>query len=181
VSARAALRAATAEDHERVDRLFSAFYLGRKDDYRRFLLAQAAAFLPVEAELDRGGAAAIVADWESRRRGDLLRADLQELGAEAPDPIAAPPLPDAAARLGALYVLEGSRLGGAVLKRSLSGSVPRRFLTAAQHPGSWRKLLENLDMFLYRSDYLEAAAGTARRVFQNFEAGGRLYLESECP
>ncbi len=57
MSARAALRARTAAEHERVDRLFSNFTLGEGGSYRRFLLAQAAAFLPIESALDRGGAA----------------------------------------------------------------------------------------------------------------------------
>lgn len=178
MSARSALRAGTAAEHDRVDRLFARFDLDREEDYRRFLLAQAAAFLPVEAALDAAGAAELVPDWTHRRRGNLLRADLSELGAGEPPPVAPPPLEDPAAQLGAIYVLEGSRLGGAVLKRGLAEAAPRRFLSTPQNPGSWRKLLETLDMFLYRSDRLEAALGAARGVFQSFEAGGQLYLES---
>ncbi|MDP8911973.1 MAG: hypothetical protein M3N39_00180 [Pseudomonadota bacterium] len=53
MSARAGLRAGTAAEHDRVDRLFSRFDLRREEDYRHFLLAQAAAFLPIG---DRSGA-----------------------------------------------------------------------------------------------------------------------------
>ena len=178
MSARAALREGTAVEHDRVDRLFSRLDLAHEEDYRRFLLAQAAAFLPVEDRLDAGGTAEIVPDWGSRRRADLLRADLLALGADQPLHIPPPPLESPAARLGAVYVLEGSRLGGAVLKRGLAETAPRSFLSAPQNHGSWRKLLEILDMFLYRSDRLEAAMTAAKEVFQNFEAGGQLYLES---
>ena len=178
MSARAALRAGTAAEHERVDRLFSRFNLESVEGYRRFLLAQAAAFLPIEAELDRGGAADSVTDWAQRRRGDLLRADLLALGAENSAPIPAPEFGDAAAHLGAIYVLEGSRLGGALLKRGVPAAAPRSFLSSPDHKGSWRKLLETLDMFLYRSDRLDSALNAAKGVFQNFEAGGQLYLES---
>lgn len=178
MSARAALRAGTAAEHERVDRLFSHFDLSREEDYRRFLLAQAAAFLPVEAALDGGGAVETLPDWPLRRRAEMLRSDLLALGADEPKPIPSPVLTVAAAQLGAIYVLEGSRLGGAVLKRGLSRAFPLSFLSAPQKQGSWRKLLESLDMFLYRSDQIDAALGAAKGVFQNFEAGGQLYLES---
>jgi heme oxygenase len=178
VSARAALRAGTAAEHDRVDRLFSHFNLAHEEGYRRFLLAQAAAFLPIENSLDAAGAAELVPDWGSRRRADLLRADLSALGADEPLPIPPPSLESRGAQLGAIYVLEGSRLGGALLKRGLAETAPRSFLSAPQNGGSWRKLLETLDMFLYRSDRLDAAITAAREVFQNFEAGGQLYLES---
>lgn len=178
MSARAALRAGTAAEHERVDRLFSRFDLGSIEGYRCFLLAQAAAFLPIEDELDRAGAVETVPDWPQRRRGALLRADLVALGAEDCAPLPSPAFRDAAAHLGAIYVLEGSRLGGALLKRGLPASAPRSFLSPPDHKGSWRKLLETLEMFLYRSDRLDSALDAAKRVFQNFEAGGQLYLES---
>jgi heme oxygenase len=172
------LRARTAEEHARVDRLFSCFELGRDDGYRRFLLAQAAAFLPIEEALDRGGAADLLPDWPERKRGDLLRADLEQLQAGEPEGIASPALDTPAAALGAIYVLEGSRLGGAFLKRGLPPEAPQAFLSAPQSSGAWRKLLESLDKLLYRSDQLEAAVGAAIGVFQTFEAGGQLYLES---
>jgi heme oxygenase (biliverdin-IX-beta and delta-forming) len=178
VSARSALRAGTAAEHDRVDRLFSRLDLRCEEDYRRFLLAQAAAFLPIEERLDDAGSIEFVPDWMARRRAHLLRADLAALGADEPVRIPSPPLESPAARLGAIYVLEGSRLGGAVLKRGLAETSPRSFLAAPQNQGSWRKLLESLDMFLYRSDLLEAATAAAKEVFQNFEAGGQLYLES---
>jgi heme oxygenase len=178
VSARAALRAGTAAEHDRVDRLFSHFNLAHGEDYRRFLLAQAAAFLPIEERLDTSGTAELVPDWGSRRRAHLLRADLSELGTDEPTPIPPPLLESPGAQLGAVYVLEGSRLGGALLKRRLAETAPSSFLSAPQNGGSWRKLLETLDMFLYQSDRLDAAMTAAKEVFQNFEAGGQLYLES---
>lgn len=178
MKARAALRAATAADHERVDALFSRYAFDTPDGYRRFLLAQAAAFLPVEQALDEAGAARSLPDWPQRRRGDALVRDLAALGETAPEQIDAPSFSDAASVLGGIYVLEGSRLGGAVLKRGLAAGTPREFLDADQTQGSWRKLLEVLDILLYRTDLVETAAGSARAVFQRFEAGGLRYLET---
>ena len=178
MKARAALRTGTAAEHERVDSLFSTLDLARTDDYRLFLTAQAAAFLPVEEALDAAGAEQFVADWQARRRSHLLRDDLQALAAHlpAPEPISA--LQGSAEILGAVYVLEGSRLGGAMLKRSVSPDMPQSFLSAPQPPGAWRKLLETLDHYLYEPAAIQAAVGAARRVFGCFEAGGRRFLES---
>jgi heme oxygenase len=179
MKARQALRAGTASEHERVDRLFSRFDLSRIEDYRLFLSAQAAAHLPVEAALDTAGAERIVEDWPTRRRAALLLADLEELGLPQPRPMEAPELKDDAAILGAIYVLEGSRLGGAMLKRSLPDIAPKRFLGATQAPGNWRKLLESLDHFLYETVALESALLAAKQVFERFEAGGLRTLESQ--
>lgn len=161
-----------------MDRLFSGFDLGSAKGYRLFLIAQAAAHVPVEAALETAGVEALMPDWPARRRSNLIEADLAELGFALPDPVEAPPLPDAAAMMGALYVLEGSRLGGAVLKRELPVQAPMRFLAAEQAPGAWRKLLAKLDESLYQPGLVEAASQTARLVFRRFEIAGCRYLES---
>ncbi|HEY6917186.1 MAG TPA: biliverdin-producing heme oxygenase [Allosphingosinicella sp.] len=189
MSPRQELRAATADEHERVDRLFSMFDLGTDEGYRAFLSAQAWAYLPVEKALDTAGAARLIDDWRERRRAHLLLADLEELGAGRMESSAQShrgvPVFSAregcerdAAILGALYVLEGSRLGGAVLKRRLPPGMPVRFLGTPQSPGAWRKLLEILDECLYEPERLAVAVGTARDVFMRFESGGRRVLEN---
>lgn len=178
MTARALLRAATAAEHDRVDRLFGALDLADPADYRRFLAAQAAAYLPVEAAIDAAGGARLLADWPARRRGALLRRDLAALAVPVPAPEPPPDLAGDAATLGAIYVLEGSRLGGALLRRGLPAGAPEAFLAAPQPPGGWRKLLELLDDCLYETARVESAVGAARRTFHCFEAGGLRILES---
>jgi heme oxygenase len=119
-----------------------------------------------------------LADWPARRRSHLLREDLAALGAPLPSPEAIEPIGGTAEILGALYVLEGSRLGGAMLKRSVPPGLPLAFLSAPQPPGAWRKLLETLDHYLYETANIHAAVGAAQRTFRYFEAGGRRFLES---
>jgi heme oxygenase len=173
VSARAALRVATRADHERVDALYSRFDLTRVADYRLFLAAQAAAHLPIEAALDDAGAGAVLPDWERRRRAELLRRDLAEIGAE---PLVAMPAPNFSglpALLGGLYVIEGSRLGGALLKRALQPGTPARFLGAPAEPGSWRQLIATIDGSIDAPDEIAAATSAAQAVFRLFEAAGR--------
>lgn len=178
MKARAALRAATAEQHKRVDRIFSEFDLASREDYRRFLLAQAEAFLPVEQALDEGGIADLVDDWRERRRGALLRADLGALGQPPPQPPATEKYADAPSLLAALYVLEGSRMGGALLIRHLAADLPQTFLNARHSSVRWRKLLDRLEESLYRNDLIESAVDSARAVFERFEAAGLRYREA---
>lgn len=166
--ARAALREATAAAHTRVDASFGGFDLGTICGYRRFLRAQAGAFLPVEAALDRAGASDIVPDWPSRRRGTLLEADLADLDA-CGEPQPEPDFASAEAIGGAIYVLEGSRHGAAMLVRGVPGELPTRFLRAPAQPGAWRQLLDRLDALL--PDGLARAEGIkgALMVFAMFD------------
>ena len=176
MNARLALREATAQAPGRVDRLFSGLRLNDPNDYRLFLLAQAAAHLPVEAALDEAGAERHLPDWPERRRAALLRADLAEIGVSEPSPLTAPSVNAAAEIYGAVYVLEGSRLGGAVLKKTLGPSSPRRFLAAPQPRGAWRDLGAQLDAALGDPALLDAAIDTARLVFDVFHEAGQQHL-----
>lgn len=176
MSARSALRTATADDHERVDAIFGSFPLGEAAGYRAFLQATATAYLPVEAALDEGGAETVLKDWSARRRGALLRADLAELGL-APDKLEAPRMTGAPPLLGAIYVLEGSRLGGAMLKRSVPAHLPRRFLDAPSGKGAWRALGDLLDDRLRKSQDLADAIVAAKQVFGLFAQAGHIVLE----
>lgn len=179
MKARTAIRAATSAEHERVDAIFSRYDLTIEEGYRRFLLAQAAAFFPVEQALDKAGASDLLDDWAGRRRTGLLKADLAVLNAAEPEPLTSPAFPDPASVMGGIYVLEGSRLGGAFLKRSVPAGLPQQFLAADQARGSWRILLEKLDKFLYSAELIDIAARAAKSVFRRFEAGGLLYLETD--
>ena len=66
-------------------------------------------------------------------------------------------------------MLEGSRLGGTVLKRRVPDGVPTAFL-AARNPGAWKELVETLDERLNSAERIAAAADAAVRVFNLFEA-----------
>lgn len=139
MSAALQLRTLTQPLHDRIDAAFGAFRVDEAAGYRRFLLAHALALPAVEAAL--AGMPGLPA-W--RPRGALLAADLADLGEAAP-----PTLPFAlgskAAAWGALYVSEGSRLGGAMLARAVAAGLPSRYLAAAHLPGEWRALRSAID------------------------------------
>jgi heme oxygenase len=179
-----ALRDGTAAAHDRVDQAFAGFDLTDRDSYAAFLRAHAEVLLPLEDMLP---GETIVSDWEGRKRGHLLKEDLAFLPKPVrPEPVEGhlsasedldgePPFDklrangDLSAIAGALYVLEGSRLGGRFLARQVPRGFPRAYLDADQDPQKWRNLLDRLDTILYRPDQLQSALAAAHRVFAAFE------------
>jgi heme oxygenase len=177
-----ALRAGTAEAHDRVDAAFAAFDLTDRDSYTAFLRAHADVVFPLEAALP---GERILPDWEDRKRGALLREDLtflrhpaesRDLMPQATQPIAQDPgfrRDDGEwnefAIAGALYVLEGSRLGGRFLVRQVPQGFPRAYLDADQATEKWRNLLDRLETILYQPAALQSALTAAHQVFATFE------------
>lgn len=179
-SPRFALRAATAEAHARLDGMFSTFDLASKSDYVAFLQAQAPAFLAVEAALDAAVAERVIQGWESRRRSAALLSDLAALATIAPSPCTLPIFSTDAAVLGAAYVLEGSRLGGAVLIRAVGPGFPTAFLTPG-NPADWRAFISLLDERLSSEASLADAVSAALVVFAMFEQCARSQSGAEQP
>ena len=174
-SPRFALREATAAEHERVDAAFADFDLADRRSYANFLAAQAAALLPVEAGIDRSDVARLLPDWPERRRGSLLCDDLNALEVSAL--VGAPVDFDSdEAVLGAVYVLEGSRMGGRMLARAVAPNLPCRFLEASDD-GRWRTLTALIDTALGSDEQRAVAIDAARAVFARFEQSARRQLE----
>lgn len=169
MSAHQRLRSETRAAHERVDARFASLDLKNLDDYRRFVGLHAAAFLPVERALTEAGAARLVPDWDAMRRTPELVADLEALGMAIPADTGGPTFPDEASMLGGIYVLEGSRLGGAVLRKTVDPAFPHRFLAHPQPPGRWRGLVALLERNLYESVQVDSAVKAALGVFAYFE------------
>jgi heme oxygenase len=175
--AHAALHAGTKTEHERLDALFGGFSLTSADGYRAFLTAHARALPAIEQALDAGGFADRLADWPGRRRADALAADLVTLGGAVPAPLPAPALDTPAKQWGAAYVIEGSRLGGAMLARGVAADLPKAYLGTPQNPGNWRIFLDYLDKALTVPQDIAVAGETARAVFALFEAAGQQQMD----
>lgn len=171
------LRNETRPEHVRTEASFAGFDLGSHTGYARFLIAQASAFLAVERSLERSGASRLIEDWADRRRGDLLLKDLAQLNVGAVR--LQPPLPfEAEAEvLGGVYVIEGSRLGGKILRNRIPHKAPQRFISADGEPGAWRNFLGSLDRRLPRQGDIRLAVDAARRVFSSFETAARETVE----
>lgn len=181
--ARAALREATAAAHGRLHRLppFRALAEGRLDraGYGALLGRLLGFHAAMERALEAGPSLAPYGiELAARRRAPLLRADLAWLGCPAPAAEAAlAPFASAAAAMGALYVVEGSTLGGRQLARALDGLLPpgeagRRFLLghgAAQAP-MWRECCAAIERCGAEPGGLAGMIGGALAAFAAFEA-----------
>lgn len=171
------LRVATRAAHDRVDAIFSTLDLADPADYRCFLSAQAAAFLPLERALDVAGADALFPDWSTRRRADALRADLEALGIAAPRDLPSIDFATPGEVAGGAYVLEGSRLGGALLARQVGPNLPTTFLASPQLSGQWRIFLSALEQALVSPVHHRQAIDGAVRSFDFFARAGTLVME----
>ncbi|WP_341208803.1 biliverdin-producing heme oxygenase [uncultured Sphingomonas sp.] len=140
MSAMTMLRDATGAAHEAVDAAFGAHDLASPEAYRRFLLAHGRALPAAERVM-----AALPFARTLPVRAPLLAADLTDLGVAAPDPLPFAPGDDAATLWGVLYVVEGSRLGGAMLARQVPPEMPGRYLGAVHASGQWRAIRIALD------------------------------------
>ena len=168
----AALRAATASRHERLDSgLPLAGPAPSLLDYAAHLVMVRDWLLPLQAWLD-GYADGPQAEpgLPPTRRLALIEADLREptMPAPPPPPLPAAPWPPAASaayRWGVAYVIEGSQLGGAVLHANLAERLaphPLRYLRGeAGGPGArWRACMLALrDNVCSPEQIAEACAG----------------------
>ena len=163
------LRASTAPSHDAVDAAFGAHDLRDAAAYGRFLHAHALALPAAEATLARHAG---LPAW--RTRTDLLAADLTDLNVALPTPFvfALPDLPGAA--WGALYVTEGSRLGGVMLARGVPDTLPSRYLGARHLPGEWRALLAAIDQEAeaHGQAWLDGAVAGAQACFALYQRAG---------
>jgi heme oxygenase len=112
-------------------------------------------------------------DLEARRRMPSLTLDLDRLGIALPPPVAFP-LTSVAGALGALYVSEGSLLGGRVvaphIRAVLGADTPVAFFEA---PGidistRWASCRRVIDRSLVATADRDVAAATAVAVFERF-------------
>jgi heme oxygenase len=131
LTASIALRAATMAAHRRVEETLALpGSIRTAEDYRSWLVRFFAIYSPLEAHLAR------FSDWEQRGidlhhmgHTAALRQDLIALGSDpdsfelAPSAML-PSLSSFAEALGALYVLEGSKLGGRYILADLGSRLP---------------------------------------------------------
>ncbi|HMO42518.1 MAG TPA: biliverdin-producing heme oxygenase [Phenylobacterium sp.] len=171
MSLRNLLRTATRAEHDRVDALGESFDLASQAGYGAFLHGHALALPALEAQVLAHGPHPD--HWPLKRRTEALRQDLAALGQEPPRALAAPDLPSRSMRLGALYVIEGSRLGGMLLSRRLAAvqpDAPRAYLDHDAGPGYWRDFLAWLEDEPDPVGHADQAVEGARRAFA-FYAG----------
>ncbi len=165
---RALLRAATRDQHAAVDGAFGSFGLDTPEGYRRFLRVHARILPIAESRLALGE---ILDGWVGRT--SALLADLTALGIEIPEAITLDLPRGDGARWGAVYVLEGSRLGGAMIRKSLDAGWPAAFLSAQHPPGGWQRIVDALEHADGGTAWRSDAISGARAMFEAYGDAGR--------
>jgi heme oxygenase len=171
------LREATSDLHAAIDARFAPLVDGGIDGYRRFLDASAAVVVPLERVLSAADVQRLLPDWGERVRTPALLADLTALGISPREERPCVPVPPSEAfQFGALYVLEGSRLGAGFLARVVEQAVDPRVRAATRYlrHGRGRRFWESYLDRLEASDAVRNAPaeviGGARAAFARFGA-----------
>lgn len=171
-SLRFALRDGTRSAHERLDAMAAGFDLSLESDYGAFLSWHARLVPELENRLTANGVARLFPDWTERRRADRLTADLGHLGLEPPPAYVVAPGERDAHLVGAAYVLEGSRLGGAVLSKTVAPAL-RGVATGYLDHGTglklWPRFVDRLNRIELSGAETQAAISAANSVFAAFE------------
>jgi heme oxygenase (biliverdin-IX-beta and delta-forming) len=152
------LRSSTHVDHVRAEAaLESTDWSGSRRAYGALLTVLLSFYGPAEHRLRLGREWHQLTpppDVRARERCHLLRSDLVRLGIDADRPVAVSTDVDPLTTgLGWLYVLEGSRLGGAVLARhacaALGDDLPVAFFSSNGRSAGrgWSDLLQCVDAF----------------------------------
>ncbi len=173
------LRDGTADYHDVVDDLFGRFDMTDPGQYAAFLTSHARALPAAEQALERGGISRIVPDWAERRRSHLLRADLESLGRPMPPPIDLADLSSTDELWGAAYVLEGSKLGGALLAKRVPHHLPCAYLRFQGPKGAMKAFMDRLDAAVPTDQARAIAAAVA--IFAAFRSAAKLELGSALP
>lgn len=170
------LRDATRADHDRLERRVDILKRIASPDTRRALVE---GFYGLHRDVESAVAPWLsgVADLEfaARRRSERLARDLEVTGGRAPDvdPVAVRGRPEA---LGLMYVLEGSTLGGQVIRRAATrAGVSMDGLSFLDPYGAavgsrWKAFLNVLDAHAQSAGDIDGMVAGARRGFALTEA-----------
>ena len=174
------LKESTARSHQRTEKaLISPIRSIRtKEDYLSLLTCLYGYFHPLEKYFDQYLAGAIP-DYEKRRKSERLLKDIHALGYPAPAEFSQNlPLIDTADQaLGCFYVVEGSVLGGSVIKkmiRSQCEAIPEAafsFLSGyyPDNAAMWRSFLALLNTTVKSEQQLQEVISSGNDCFTKLE------------
>lgn len=118
------LKAQTSVNHLLLEKKLIGFMrtIHSENDYANFLKLFYGYFASLELLIDEELDRAILPDYESRRKTQAIRADLNILGfdnLQLADKLLLPLIKNNLQSLGALYVIEGSTLGGKIISKMI--------------------------------------------------------------
>jgi heme oxygenase (biliverdin-IX-beta and delta-forming) len=173
---RTMLRARIAALHARLDRMVNSSCLGDTLRLGRLLTIHYDALMLLVPALERAGAEHVCPGWEGRSRLAALEEDLMVLRTRPYRPPAHRPSFAREPEIwGALYALEGSRLGNRIILRRVMecGSEDERRATQFLADGlkdrtAWSEFVAQLDDVHYCGEAFELAVLGAERVFETY-------------
>ena len=175
-----AARAATRHAHDRLEVDLDVLARARSpEQYGALLAGFRTVYAPVEDALAAdAGLRAAVPDWRARRKTAWLDTDLATLRGDSSSlrsgrdvlPALSVTLPSTAHLLGALYVMEGATLGGAVLARELSARAPtppHRFFRGygPRRGAMWQAFRRHVESSTVATRHVEDVVDGAVRTF----------------
>lgn len=171
-SLRQILRDATHQSHERLDAVMSRVDLSQRHGYASFVAVHAAILNPLEQAMEAAGVADLLPDWPSRTRRAAIAEDARALDLDIA-PVELPDLDMTPAGLaGLLYVLEGSRLGNAMLVREArraSEPLPVAFMEHGQGNSLWPGFVKWLEALPLDAAAEASATGSALALFALYQ------------
>jgi len=175
------LRANTKQNHEDLEAEMLPMIKGirTKADYARLLRIFYGFYKPLEEGIDQYIGEHELPDLQQRRKTSLILDDLVQLGqpfSDIPIDASAPSINSIGDAFGAMYVMEGSTLGGKVISKMIASGLGINeqqglsfFHGYGGETGSrWKTFLARLDVY---SDTPEESAvvKTANDVFNRFQ------------
>ncbi|RYY57808.1 MAG: hypothetical protein EOO09_00855 [Chitinophagaceae bacterium] len=173
------LRAGTRQTHEELEQEMLPLIREATDttSYARLLRLFYGYYRPLEKGIETYLDNSVLPDLEGRRKTSWILDDLHSLGQDGPvaeDP-GAPLITSRADALGALYVMEGSSLGGKVICKMIGENLGLQATTSlsffygygGQTGSKWKEFLQALDKFSGTGEE-EAIVRKADEVFLKF-------------
>lgn len=170
-----AIREATCSSHRRLDAALAKLDLTFAVYYEGFLRSQAEALFPLEAALEASGIETVLPDWPHRLRTPALRHDLHALNITC-HPQSAPEFTSAAQMLGAVYVLEASRMSARVMLARLAENPDSDAMNATAYlrhgfgKRFWPSFLNVLETNAAAQNDIAGAVRGAQIAFAMFES-----------
>jgi heme oxygenase len=171
--AHVSIRSRTRSLHELLDGCFDASTLGERPEYVGFLLTNWP-IAWIEPALTSAGIQRLLPDWQQRRRHFALVADLKEMEV-CPGPSGNCMIEaDIGTMLGWAYVLEGSRVGGGLIRRIVESSgdsdllKATRFIRHGENENYWRTFAAALSQIDQDDNAIARASIAAQTAFACF-------------
>ncbi|RYD83165.1 MAG: hypothetical protein EOP53_01610 [Sphingobacteriales bacterium] len=171
------VRLATADNHKKLEEQLFPYInaIQLKEQYAKLLNAFYGYIFPVQEKIIQFINKDIVPDIMERRNASFIANDLAALNFPLNNntAVALPDIKDHASAMGALYVLEGSTLGGKIISKTIADKLQSTealsfFKGYGPETGPmWKKFTQYLE-HPYNLEHAETVAGTATQTFLLF-------------